>query len=547
VIDEPFGAVDALGRRFGSRPSLEVGAMSRGSRVTLSGIVVLAVCFSVVAALGQTAVATGAPEYGGTLRFGVSDSPRSLEPHVEVGTVGRMIIAELYNRLVVWSASSEITGDLAESWEQPQPTEYVFHLRQDVTFHNGAEFTAEDVQATFARILDPEVGAKAYAELVDRIQEVTVLDTYTVKFQLTQPDATFLQILASPYTEIVSKAWLETEPNYNEEAVGTGPFRLSSREPGVRTVLERNVDYFEEGIPCLDELVIIPYLDETARVNALLAGEVDMIIYPPYQDWARIEATPNLVLDREPGNVMVLMFNPNSPEFADERVRRAVRYAIDVRPIIDAVFFGAAAEHGGALIPPSHWAYSESLADTYFYDPALAAALLEQADWDPDTEVTLSATSTYGMHRQTAEIVADQLGQVGMRVRLDLLEWGSFFQKVIDGSYEFASYAMILQTPDPSSYSLYFDEGATEYAASVNFFDTELQGLLAWAATSTDKEERRAIYHLFEERLLDVLPVAFLVTRENGWARADYVKGFIANQVGVWGCYRHFERVWLDR
>lgn len=485
----------------------------------------------------------------GTLRYGLSADPPDLNPWRESGTSSRTVTTLAYNRLVMLTPEGDVIPDLAESWETLSPTSYVFRLREGVRFTNGDLLTAEDVKYSLEQIMTPERGAFLYNQLTEAVDEIVILDDYSVLIELKSPDVTFLTTLASPGAEILSKAWLETNPNLNTEMMGTGPFVLAENEPGVRIVMERNPNYFKEGLPRLDRIEFIPYKDEATRVNALLAGELDIIDYPPAEFWDLIEVDPRFHLEKSLGTAMVIMFNPKEPPLDDARVRRALRLLIEEQPIIDAAFFGYAEPARGGLIPMGHWAYNADLADYYTPNVQQAMELLKEAGYEnpSDLSFTLTATSTYGMHRIIGQIAQDLLQQHGIKVNLNLQEWGTFTENRILGNLPAWVYAAYLQTSDPGSYAAYYAPGASLYAGPIGYEDPVITEMLIQGRSIGDTEQRRQIYRELEEYLLDEALIVPLVWRISAFALKEDVKGFVFSGIGPFGGDRILSQVWLDR
>lgn len=485
----------------------------------------------------------------GTLRYGLAADPPDLNPWRETGTSSRTVTTLAYNRLVMLTPEGDVVPDLAESWETLSPTSYVFHLRDNVRFSNGDVLTAEDVKYSLEQIMTPERGAFLFNQLTEAIDDIVILDDHSILIELKSPDVTFLTTLASPGAEILSKAWLETNPNLNTEMMGTGPFLLVENEPGVRVVMERNPNYFKEGLPRLDRIEFIPYKDEATRINALLAGELDIIDYPPAEFWDLIEVDPRFHLEKSLGTAMVIMFNPAEPPFDDARVRQAIRYLIPEQPIIDAAFFGHAEPARGGLIPPGHWAHNADLDEYFTPNVERAMELLKEAGYEDPSEltVTLAATSTYGMHRIIGQIVQDLLQQHGIKVNLNLQEWGTFTENRILGNLPAWVYAAYLQTSDPGSYAAYYAPGASLYAGPIEFEDPVISELLIQGRSMTDNELRREVYRELEEYLLDEALIVPLVWRISAFALRTDVKDFVFSGIGPFGGDRILSQVWLDR
>jgi peptide/nickel transport system substrate-binding protein len=256
-----------------------------------------------------------------------------------------MVLSILYEGLLTRSEQGELQPNLAESWKSVSPTLYEFKIRRGVTFHNGREMNASDVKYSFDRELDPKTGSpfRAIWSAVDKIETP---DKWTVRFQLKQPNAPFLNYLAGPYGhQIVAKEVVEKNGDLNQVAAGTGPFRLAEYVPDSHLKLEKHKGYWRKGRPYLDGINIRIIKDESARLSAIRAGAVD-VTYVTAVNAPALKQDKNVVL-LEGNNVFYGMtlaqFIPNDSKapFNDKRVRQAMSLAIDRKEILDSVVFGS--------------------------------------------------------------------------------------------------------------------------------------------------------------------------------------------------------------
>ena len=194
------------------------------------------------------------PVPGGTLKYGTVTEVPAIDPHVYVGSAGKVITEAVYTSLLGFNQKSELVPALAESWENPDPRTYVFKLRRGVKFHKGQSLTAKDVKYSLERILDPATGATLRSNLLGI--QIEIPDDYTVRIRLKEPDATLPVVLGMAESAILSEEWMRGKPNIKVEANGTGPFTLAEHEPKVRIVLKKNAQYFERGVPYLDQVEI---------------------------------------------------------------------------------------------------------------------------------------------------------------------------------------------------------------------------------------------------------------------------------------------------
>lgn len=492
--------------------------------------------------------AAPAPRPGGHLRYGLETDPPNIDPHVATGAASRSVVFQLYNSLLRYGPAASLLPDLAERWEVPNARTYIFHIRRGVRFHNGTVLTAADVKASIERIANPKTSALIRDLLTPNIASVEIVDAQTVKMTLTEPQATFLALLARPEAAIVPKALADANHDFRTTPVGTGPFTFAEREPGVRIRVIKNPNYFERGVPYLDSITFIPLRDDATRVHALRSGAVDMIGFVPWKDMAILERDPRLQFWGTPGPFMVLMYNVNRKPFDDRRIRQAIGHAINRQAIVDVVFFGRGSPITGGLIPAGTWAHNPDLEGSYKYDPERARKLLNEAGYDPSTPVRLMQSATHAMHYQTGEVVQAELRKIGMNVVLDSVEWPVAVERGLKGDYDFRVHGLAGSVIDPDFYSFYFSNQSAFYAKPVGFRNDTLDRLLKEGRASIDQAQRKRIYRQFEERLLAAAPWTFLTWRVQGDAAVKAVQGY--QQLPGWLVFDSLvflRYVWLER
>ena len=219
----------------------------------------------------RAARAQGGP---GTLTFATSALPPSIEPHMQGLDIWQKRKPLIYENLVWIDHNLEVKPELAERWEQRSPTEYVFHLRRGVTFHDGRPLTAEDVKYTYDRVRDPKVSPGANDLLF--IKQIDAVDAHTVRFTLTGPAATFLVNLGGKYNGVIPKGAGGDGKALLTKAVGTGPFTVDDFDPSRRLVLKRHAAYWGARKPSLDTIVFQAIPDESSIVAGLRTGQIQL-------------------------------------------------------------------------------------------------------------------------------------------------------------------------------------------------------------------------------------------------------------------------------
>lgn len=464
---------------------------------------------------------------GGELIYGLSSDPPNMDPHIATGAAAETVKMQIYSGLLRFWIGGEIQPELAEQYEISEDgLTYTFTLRQGVKWHDGSDFSGADVKASFERIKNEETGASFRAQL-SPISEVDDTTDGVITLTLSQTSAPLLTYLAHPNTSILQKAFLDGGGDPNTTSIGTGPFKLDSREPGVRISLVKNEEYFIEGRPMLDKLTFIPYADENTRMAAIRGGEIHMADYVPWKDMDAFESDAKFKLYT--GNAaafMTLIYNTTQPPFDNPAVRVALGYAIDRQAVIDIVFFGRGTPITGGLVPPDNWAHNAALEGTYSYDPEKAIALLQEAGVDPSTlSVRLLSTSQYLMHQGTGEVVQANLRDIGIDCELELYDWPTTVDKGNKGEFQFRIHGLGMGYGDPDFMYEFFHSG-TPYTKVTGFSDAEIDRMLEEGRAELDQAKRKEIYDPLQERIIEVGHFSFISYRVQGEVSADFVKGF---------------------
>lgn len=486
-------------------------------------------------------IAQDSARQGGTLRAGMSADPSSLDPHRSTDTTTRNIFENVYDTLVAFDSSGNIVPSLAESWEIPNPTTYIFNLRRDVVFHSGDPFTAHDVVFSIERILDPDT-ASPWASDFAQVSEMVVEDDYRLRIELNQPFAPFLDNLAKTFNAIMSREALGENGDASETIIGTGPFQFVEFIPGQRLVLERNPNYWKEGLPYLDAIHFIPFPDPVAQVTALRTGAVDWIEYVPDGEVEFLQEDPEFTVVGGLGtNFRALYLNMDVPPLDDVRVRQAIAWALDRDEIVDVALFGVGGVPiEGGPVPPGHWAHVSYM--PYERNIERARELLTEAGYPEGFEMEMLVNSNFSMLRNPAEVIQAQLREAGINLSIRLEEWTTYIDRVNSGDFNIT----ILGTSglsDPDSY-LYTQLHSTEGRNQVNWQDETFDALVEEGRVTVDQDERRAIYEQAQRHLIDQVPVAYLFHSTQYEAMANYVKGF---EHWTNTSYLGFATTWLDQ
>lgn len=416
--------------------------------------------------------------------------------------------------------NSKIVPSLAESWDiSDDGLEYTFHLRQGVKFHNGNDFTAEDVAYTFHRMLTVEGGVntefidqiKGADELLagetDTLEGVEVVDDYTIKVTLKEPFAGFLASISSPGVSIYdSEATEAAGDQFGMDpavTVGTGPFEFSSWSFNNQLVLTRNEDYWKgaSGLPG----VVIKIIPDTETQSMMFeSGELDILDLDYAADSVDrfTETYPDQIVQGPRVGIVYFTMNFNKEPFQDVRVRKAVQMSIDRQAILDALYGGRGQVEQG-IFPHGLIGFNPDQEEIK-YDPEAAKALLAEAGYADGFDMEIAADSSASDTMTMAlEIVSDQLTEVGIRAEIKNYDESTWLETRKSGELGsfMSTWSADYNDPDNFIYTFFGNEEKTRIR-SINYPDTEVMERVAKARTIVNEDERLAEYKALEEKLI---------------------------------------------
>jgi peptide/nickel transport system substrate-binding protein len=505
------------------------------------------------------------PKRGGILHVRGRD-PVHFDPHLTRDGRTHSVLSFLCSRLLRYKVGGDVRPgtfivepDLAERWEEPDDTTYVFHLRRGVKWHNkppvnGRELVAEDVKFTFDRFLSEKSNPSRY--FLDSVDRVEVVDRYAVKFVLKEPFVWLLDILASATSMwIIAPEAAEKYGDFKrvETAIGTGPFVLERYEPNVKTVFRRNPDYFRQGQPYVDGVEWLVVEDESTGLAMYRTGQLDA---GPGLQWEVRQADLDALKQSHPhlryqdmvaNNATTIWMRTDQSPFTDVRVRRAMSHAIDRQGLIEAVWMR------GELSPAvprglAEWSLPiEQLgegAKYYRYDPQEARRLLTEAGYAKGFKTTLNATGGYGRDMLDAvQLVQSYFKEVGIEVELKIQEYGAYQATTGQGKYEGMSmgpYALGWD-PDSSLYGQYMPDQPRN-RGHVN--DAKLAAMLKEQRQIKDLEARKHLIFDIQRYAAEQQYYVYLSSQVITTSWQTYVKNFAPNLTADFG--GRAAALWLD-
>lgn len=372
------------------------------------------------------------PQAGGEAVVAITAPPPGWDPTVSTSQeIPRVVYNNVFEGLVRFDRTGAIVPGLAESWEvSDDALSWTFKIREGVRFHDGTDLQLSDIVAKFERARDPESG-HTHSEYYEAIAEIVPDEgANTVTFVLSSPRSSLLFDLARPDSIIYPAAKAETQ---RSEPVGTGPFRFAGYVEGSEVRLERNPDYYVEGIPYLDAVTFRIMSDPNSRFAALQSGDIDLIgVALQPEQFVQLQGNPELKGTEGTATTEITLAMNNTREpFTDRRVREAVTRAIDKQAIVQGAMFGLGTVIGSHMSPSEP--YYVDLTETYPYDPERARELLAEAGYPDGFRVRFELPEPYNIERRSGEVVAQQLAQVGIQVDLSVVEWGTWLQRIFTG------------------------------------------------------------------------------------------------------------------
>ncbi len=473
------------------------------------------------AAAGAPATSAPAASTNRTVTIGSGVDIESADPMVTTSAMSRSIMGAIFDTLVVRDNTMAIQPSLATSWDTPDSTTWIFHLRDGVKFHNGDPFDASAVKFTLERFVDPATKA-AQASLLKPISAIEVLDPHTVKVSTSAPYAALLPVLAD-YVFVMDPT--VSGQDANKVVIGTGAYQFVEWQPGQRVVIKANPSYWGKK-PQLDQIILRPIPEAATRLVELKSGGVDVISPVAPTQYADVSGTgANLV--KVPGSIITIMFNLAMKPFDDTRVRQAFNYAVDKQAIINGVLQGAGYEMSSVL-RQGMLGYDASL-QPYPYDPAKAKSLLAEAG-QTNLNVELgSPDGRYPNDKLVAQAVAAQLGQVGVTVNVVTSEYGAYVQNIIGHKLQFF---LIGQTGVTSEINMP-QALAPGGAMTQNYNNQQALQLIQQASSTLDTTQREAIYKQVAQIAHDDPPWLFLYSQEDAYGVAIRVTGLTPHPDGV--------------
>ncbi|MDY6855334.1 MAG: ABC transporter substrate-binding protein [Thermodesulfobacteriota bacterium] len=485
---------------------------------------------------------------GKTIVIGLESNPTNLDPRHATDANSYRLAQLLYNPLIKMDSQFHPVPDITKRFTQPDDTTYLFHLKEGIQFHDGKELTCKDVKYTFDCILNPALKSPHFGAF-EKIDSIVCINKYSVQFILKEPFAPFLINLA--VIGIIPKDDMQkSEGSSHSAPVGTGPFKLAEFLHDERIVLHANTDYFD-GRPKLERITFKIIPDSTVRLLELSQGNVHLLQnnIPP-DLFPFLEKKEALKIVKRPGTTYSYIgFNLKDSILKDRRVREAIAYAIDRESIIRYILKGLALPASG-ILSPVNWAY-EGNVKVYEYNNEKARDLLDQAGFiDTDGkgpqmrfELTFK-TSTDQLRKRIAEIIQQQLKEVGIKINIQSYEWGTFYSDIKSGNFQLYTLSWVGITDPDVLYYIFHSSNIPPHGANRGrYINKRVDRLIEEGRITLDMNRRAKIYSEIQKILALEVPYVSLWYSTNVAVMNRAIHGYVVYPAGD---FFSLKDVWIE-
>ena len=478
-----------------------------------------------------------------TLVMIIESSPTNLDPRVGLDAQSERIDNLIFDDLLSRGDDLNVAPGLAERWEIPDPLTYVFHLHHGAKFHDGRPLTSRDVKWTFDSLLQGKIRSTK-AAVYKYVDHIDAADDFTVIFHMKQTDSTLLWSLSDGAMGIVPYGSLD---EITLRPIGSGPFKFVSAETDREVVLERNEEYWGEKAKLARvRFAVVP--DETTQALELRKGSGDVAINSLTPDTvATLAKDPNLAVLTGPGTRLAYLgFNVRDPILKDARVRQAIAYALDRRPMIEYLWRGEA-QPARSVLPTQSWAYNGDVPD-YQHDPEKAKALLDAAGYPAVDGVRFHITmktSTDANTRLMVAVMQQQLREVGIVLDIRSFEFATFFSDVQHGAFQMYGLRWIGGNEDPDifEYAFHSSKFPPNGANRDYYSNPKVDALIDKARQQIDPQARKPLYAEVQSILAQDLPYINLWYLDNVLVHSSRVRNLTLNPAGNFDFLRTAELV----
>jgi peptide/nickel transport system substrate-binding protein len=491
---------------------------------------------------GNAAAQQATPTAGGSLNVGVAAELKVLDPHITtLAAYATTLRFTIFETLVEADDAGNYVPSLAESWELAEDGMSIrLNLAQGAKFHNGKEFSSEDVAFTIDRIKDPDL-ASQFAPQVQNVTAVETPDEYTAVLQFAAPTPAILDYLLN--VQIVTEQDIDL---IGERPIGTGPFEFAEWVLNDHITVRKFAEYRQPGLPYLNEIVFRPVLDVDTRLTNLQAGSLDLIEQPAPKDAERIKGDTSLQLIVTPPTSKYdnIQINTQNPLMANALVRQAMSFAFDRESYVRDILYGFGSP-AVCPFPANNWAYDAGICEPYLvFDLERAGALLEEAG-HPGGQglegIEILSPLGYPELKSAAVLLQANLAALGITATVAELEIAAWVDRIATAP----DYVMTMDTygygdVDPSTF---FTRDNLNPDTNIHQFRNEEYARLVQEGASTiDEDQRKQTYAQILQIMMDEMPGFLIAHRVDIFAAKNTVQGFNPGPL----IRHHYEKTWIS-
>lgn len=451
----------------------------------------------------ETNISQQEPTDGGSVVVGIQQDIDSLDPHKAVAAGTSEILFNIYEGLVKPDQEGNLTDAVASKHEiSTDGKTYTFTLRDGIKFHDGKLVTVDDIVYSVKRsagLLDKEDSSIVVKSALQNISEVKATDDKTVQVSLKTPDTELLGYM----TFAIIPAGYE---KCDTAPIGTGPFKFVSYTAGQNIVVEKNNEYWGKKA-YLDKVTFKVVPKAETAMNELAAGSIDIYPYLTVDQAAQLEKQFNIQV----GNmnlVQALFLNNAAKPFDNQKVREAICYAIDRQAVLDLVAGGKGTIIGSGVFSGFTKYFNEDLVSYYNKDTQKAKALLAEAGYPNGFEFTITVPSNYQYHVDTAQILVDQLSEIGVTAKIKTVEWAAWLSDTYSArEYEATVVGLDAKLAGSDLLSRYVSTANNNF---INFNNKEYDEIFAKAVATTNDEEKVTYYKQLQKILTENAASAYI-------------------------------------
>jgi peptide/nickel transport system substrate-binding protein len=491
---------------------------------------------------GTAVLAQATPKAGGTLNVGIQADIKVLDPNITtLAAYHSMLRFTLFETLVEVDDNANYVPNLAESWKfADDGLSLTVNLVKGAKFHNGKDFTSQDVVFTVKRLQDPVLKSQ-WQPQVASVTSVDTPDDATAIFRFNAPTPAFLENLLN--VQILTEQGID---QINTHPVGTGPFEFVEWVPNDHITVKKFAGYRQEGLPYLDEVIFHPILDPDVRLTNIQAGSVGVVEQPSPKDAERIKADANLDLLVTPPTSKYdnIQINCTNPVTANPKVRQALSFAFDRDTYVKDILYGFGKPAVGPFSETS-WAYDAAIVEPYLkFDLDKAKQLLDeagQADGSRLSKLEIMSPKGFDELKSAAVLLQASLSSIGVNASITELELAGWIDRLVTKpDYEITTDTYGYGDTDPATV-LSRDNFAPD--TNVHLFrNDDYKALVQKGATTPKQDDRKKIYSQIQQLLMDQMPGFLLAHRSDLFVTRKTVHGFNPGPL----IRHHYTKVWME-